>query len=410
VFKNTFTRQGRTFALSGWAFKVQYQGRRRTFALWGRTRVAAATEAQRLYETIRIEGWESAISWHAGLRRAELEAGRIQGEEKTVNRELDHWEQRLVRRRYHEARLVCGPECSVRIEHNGAFHFFPLGSEDPKAAAQRALEIHRAIVDSGWEAAFESYSREITMAIFWSENPLAVTYTTLYTFVGAPPPATRLDRSEFRFQKRVAVLEPDATAQNCVQFWLDRQPGFSCPQVFNGADDLCQGLEAERATVTMINRAWPEYGHLVQSLQERFREMPVFTYRLHEESDQIFISISGVSGGYILRRRLPEALFDPMRPAAQARSLSTAEAKRHVHDYFQNFFGSPTPNSDAVGMETLTQREQEIFNHMSKGYLDKEIAHHLNLSVWTVHNHVKHIYEKLKVHNRTEAVLKYLQK
>lgn len=59
---------------------------------------------------------------------------------------------------------------------------------------------------------------------------------------------------------------------------------------------------------------------------------------------------------------------------------------------------------------TLTSREQEILNHVSRGYLDKEIAHLLNISIWTVHNHVKNIYEKLGVHNRTEAALKLLQK
>jgi DNA-binding NarL/FixJ family response regulator len=81
-----------------------------------------------------------------------------------------------------------------------------------------------------------------------------------------------------------------------------------------------------------------------------------------------------------------------------------------VRNYFQSFFGSPPPTEEPSKAEGLTQREQEIFHHMSKGYLDKEIAHNLNLSIWTVHNHVKHIYEKLKVHNRTEAVLRYLQK
>jgi DNA-binding NarL/FixJ family response regulator len=58
----------------------------------------------------------------------------------------------------------------------------------------------------------------------------------------------------------------------------------------------------------------------------------------------------------------------------------------------------------------LTARELEILNYVGKGYLDKEIAAALELSVFTVHNHLKNIYEKLGVHNRTEAVLKYLQK
>ena len=47
---------------------------------------------------------------------------------------------------------------------------------------------------------------------------------------------------------------------------------------------------------------------------------------------------------------------------------------------------------------------------LSRGALDKEIADLLSISIWTVHNHLKNIYEKLGVQNRTEAVMEYLQK
>ena len=58
----------------------------------------------------------------------------------------------------------------------------------------------------------------------------------------------------------------------------------------------------------------------------------------------------------------------------------------------------------------LTSRENEVMAWLAKGFLDKEIAGALTISIWTVHNHLKHIYEKLGVRTRTEAVLKYLQK
>jgi len=409
VFKNSFTRKGQAYTVQGWSFKVQFQGRRRTFALRAKTRGDAAQEARRLYETIRASGWEAALRWHISQRPADSEAngGRNAGR---MTEELQRWRQRLVRRPYPEARLVCGRECSVRIEHDGIYNFFPLGSDDPELAARHAAEVYHQILTAGWSAAFTQHSREITMAIFWSENPLAVTYTTLYTFVNGTPNCGPAPQLVDRLHKQIAVLEPDRTARSCVRYWLDRQPGFSCPIAYETEEQLLEEADREAPAVTLINRATPEYGRLAQTLQERRPESAVFTYRLHEESDQIFISISGVSGGYLLRRRLPQALFDPLRPAAHAKSLSADEAKRHVRNYFQSFFGHLSSGVEPSVSDALTQREQEIFHQMSKGYLDKEIAHNLNLSIWTVHNHVKHIYEKLQVHNRTEAVLKYLQK
>jgi len=81
-----------------------------------------------------------------------------------------------------------------------------------------------------------------------------------------------------------------------------------------------------------------------------------------------------------------------------------------VRDYFQSLYGFTRPGEETQALASLTALEQEILNHLSKGFLDKEIASALSISIWTVHNHLKHIYEKLGVHTRTEAVLKYLQK
>ena len=162
--------------------------------------------------------------------------------------------------------------------------------------------------------------------------------------------------------------------------------------------------------MVLINRLAPDIAQLTECLRARWPSLPVFPYRIHEDSDQVWISVSGVSGGYIYRRRLPTALLDPLQPAARARTLTAAEAGRYIRDYFQSFFSEPAAQSQPLGAVVLTNREQEILNHLSRGYLDKEIAHLLNISIWTVHNHVKNVYEKLGVHNRTTAVLKCLHR
>ncbi len=117
VFRNSFTRQGRTYTVSGWAFKIQFQGRRRTFSLTGRTRAEAAQEAQQLHATLTSQGWEAAIHWNLLRRGAGRETPAPTALAELQKGELGYWEQRLIHRPYGEARQTAGTEHSVRIEH-----------------------------------------------------------------------------------------------------------------------------------------------------------------------------------------------------------------------------------------------------------------------------------------------------
>lgn len=410
VFRNWFTRQGHSYTVKGWAFRIQFQGQRRTFSLAGRTRAEAAQEARQLYGAIVSQGWESAIALHRSQRWPGTGTPAPAAAAHLLKGELSYWEQRLIQRRYHEARLAVSAEYSVRIERDGAYAYFPLGSNDPRLAAAMARDIHQTILASGWPAAFERFEREITLAIFWSDNPAAATYATLFTFLREPPASSPPAVVGDYVRKPLVVLEPDPTTHLCLRYWLDRQPGFTCPAVYRAAQGAFDALAEAGTALVLVNRVAPDMTQLTERVRARWPGLPVFPYLIHEDSDQIWISVSGVSGGYIYRRRLPTALLDPLQPAAHARTLTAAEAGRHIRNYFQSFFGDPGAATQPVGSVALTNREQEILNHISRGYLDKEIAQVLNISIWTVHNHVKNIYDKLGVHNRTEAVLKYLQR
>ena len=73
---------------------------------------------------------------------------------------IGYWKQRLIHRPYPEARLSAGPEYSVRMEQEGSYNYFPLGSNREDIAAAKALEIHRAILRGGWQAATEVFEQK----------------------------------------------------------------------------------------------------------------------------------------------------------------------------------------------------------------------------------------------------------
>jgi DNA-binding NarL/FixJ family response regulator len=416
VFKNSFTRNGRRIKVKHWSVKIQYRRRRHTFSLLSTSQAEALKEAQEIHAIILNRGWEAAIHLHQlrKLPRPVEHSSETMHEQSMLRTDLAYWNQRLIERKYTEAKLTPGREWAVRIEHGAAYHYFPLGTGDREKAANQALKIYLTVVEKGWKVAFEQFSREITVAIFWAISPIAVTYTTIYSLLDevakASLPAPQ--RAGKKRLCRLVMVEPEAALREALVFWLNRQPGFECREVWSSAEDVVHRLERGQPDLVLVNRLQPgmQATELLEKLKMRFPELPVFTYGIYEDSDQIFIRLGGVTAGYILRRRTPVELLEPIRGTFLQRAFSAKEVSVQIRNYFQDFFGGKSSEKGNAAIANLTDRELKVLNYVSRGYLDKEIAHELGISVWTVHNHLKNTYEKLNVHTRMEAALKYLQK
>ena len=324
-----------------------------------------------------------------------------------------YWQQHLTHRKYTNlARSTSGNEYSARVAHDGVSHFFPLGSEDEAPAAARALEIYLLVTNQGWREVFERFPREITVAIFWAASPVACTYTTVFTEVNSPVPEATDRRAIQKNSRTVFIIEPEEGVQNALVLWINRQPGFRCRRAFASAKAALDQIRRNAPDLLLINRNLPDLagGDCAGRLQTRFATLPIFNFGIYEESDQIFHSLTGVNAGYFLRRRPPLEMFDPVGAARHEKTFSLESIAHHIRKYFRSLFDVPPPRGEFQTFENLTQREHEIMTCLSRGYQDKKIADALKISVWTVHGHLKNVFEKLRVRTRTEAVIKYLQK
>jgi len=324
-----------------------------------------------------------------------------------------YWKTRLIRRSYTEAiKFVRGPEYSTRIEHGGVSFFFPLGTDDEPRAAAQAFQIYSSVANEGWKAACDRFPREITVAVFWGWNPLACSYTTLYSMPTDSLIRVEPGRPPLKRSCRVWVIEPEEGVRRALTLWIDRQPGFRCAQSFATVRRAADHFRADSTHLVLINRDLIERpgGETIDTLRELVPGVPVFSFGVYEESNYIFHSVTGVPGGYFLLRRKPRQLFDAISPLARDPKLSPRFLKREIEKYFQSLFDLPEGEPMQQELGNLTNREREILICLSKGLSDKQIADALNISVWTVHGHVKNVFEKLGVHSRTEAVIRFLQK
>jgi DNA-binding NarL/FixJ family response regulator len=323
------------------------------------------------------------------------------------------WKQRLVRRPYHDSAASPSENgFSVRIEHDGAAWYFPLSSADPARAAQRAAEIYATVVGQGWESACGCFSRELTVAIHWAANPLVWTYATFHTQVQSSRPQRAAASKDFSGHVRLALIEPDAGIRATLAGYINRHSRFHCAATFDDAASAFANIVETRPQLVMVNHHLPgmEGPRFVERLRSLACHCPCLLFSVYEDSGELFKSTPGGSAGYLLKRTRPDQLLAPISNSPLEQSLSTQLIARSVWNYFQGAFG-PLRSGDATAeMEKLTPRECQVLDHLSRGHVDKEIASALGISAWTVHGHVKNIFEKLGVHSRTEAVVKYLQR
>jgi DNA-binding NarL/FixJ family response regulator len=324
---------------------------------------------------------------------------------------LEDWNGRLIHRKLVEltpARVA--EEFSARIVHAGEGWYFPLGTSNESLAASRAGRIHQTVVAKGWECAHRRFPRELTLALRWLDNPVAWTYITIHTQPGSDVSSRsgRLAAPASAF--RVALVEPEPGLRRALAACVNAQAGFKCDLGCAGVAEAVRETSRLPLDFALVNHAVANQAG-VAGLEEWQRANPGLVCLWHstfEDSDQLFKATPGGALGYLLKRTAPSRVFEPI--AGVVRPLTHEQVASHVRSYFQRLSASLPSGPPSRELAALTPREHEVLGLLSKGQLAKEIAETLGISAWTVHGHVKSIFEKLNVHTRTEAVVKFLQK
>jgi DNA-binding NarL/FixJ family response regulator len=144
---------------------------------------------------------------------------------------------------------------------------------------------------------------------------------------------------------------------------------------------------------------------VVRELKAAHPEILFMMCTIYEDDEQIFEALSAGASGYILKKTSPVKLLESIQELIEGGSPMSSQIARKVVAAFQNKKNSQQANE--TELDILSKREKEILEMLSKGLLYKEISDAFFISTETVRKHVYHIYEKLHVGNRVEAVNKF---
>ena len=207
-----------------------------------------------------------------------------------------------------------------------------------------------------------------------------------------------------KMSRRIVLVEDKPEVRDNWSRLINSFPGFACVRVCASGEEALRMIPETNPDVVLMDIFLPRMSGIecTARLKELLPKLRIIILTAVEDDELVFMALEAGADGYLLKRTKPEDLHTALLEVLGGGAPMTSEVARRVVESFRR---PVKPREPAV---RLSAREEEVLILLSKGYANKEIAEQLSLGVETVGSHLKHIYEKLHVRSRTEAVARYI--
>src|SRR5271167_2923467 len=202
----------------------------------------------------------------------------------------------------------------------------------------------------------------------------------------------------------VAIVEDDVPAREILAGWIRGTDGFRLVGEYDDAETAVAELPQKKPSVVLFDINLPGMNGIecVRKLKPRLPDTQFLMVTVYEDANHIFDALAVGASGYLLKQTRRNELLDALKDVHAGGSPMSSQIARKV---VQSFRRNET-ESEGQTVE-LSPREREVLELLARGYLYKEIAEMLKISVQTVNTYIRRVYEKLHVRSRAQAVAKY---
>lgn len=204
----------------------------------------------------------------------------------------------------------------------------------------------------------------------------------------------------------VAIVEDDEEIRANLAYRIKTNRSFRLLSSYANAESALAELPDLKPNVVLmdINLPGMDGVECVRQLKIKMPAVQFIMLTVYEDSNRLFKSLRAGASGYMLKRTPPSRLAAAIREAFEGGSPMTPQIARRVVQHFQSY---TEPDGQ---FQHLTPRENDVLDQLAKGFRYKEIEDNLKISAGTLHSYIRNVYEKLHVHSRTEAVVKFLNR
>jgi DNA-binding NarL/FixJ family response regulator len=205
---------------------------------------------------------------------------------------------------------------------------------------------------------------------------------------------------------RIALVEDQPDVRENWSALINSFAEFECVCTCVSGEEALRVIPEKKPNVVLMDIFLPRMSGIecTSKLKDQLPDTQIIILTAMDDKELIFLALEAGADGYLLKRTKPGDLRQALVDVVRGGSPMSSEIARRVVESFRRKANEKSEVKDV----RLSAREEEILVLLSKGYPNKAIADQLGLSVETIYSHLKRVYEKLHVHSRTEAVIRYL--
>ena len=203
---------------------------------------------------------------------------------------------------------------------------------------------------------------------------------------------------------KVTIIEDHPDFREGLAYLLNATEGFECIDVFGSAEEAIESI-SEQTEVVLQDIGLPGISGIesVALIKKKFPDIKIIMLTVFDDDDNILKAILAGADGYLLKKSSPQKILLALKEALSDGSPMTPSIAKKVIELFRNYAPKKTEEF------SLSKRECEVLELIVNGSNNKEVSEKLFISIETVRNHIRHIYEKLHVHSKSEAVVKAIR-
>jgi DNA-binding NarL/FixJ family response regulator len=204
---------------------------------------------------------------------------------------------------------------------------------------------------------------------------------------------------------RVAIIEDQREFREGLAFLIDGTEGYRCTQRFGSMEEALDPLGRNLPDVALVDIGLPGISGIegIGLLKQRYPGLPVLMLTIYNDDERIFKAMCAGACGYLLKKTPKARILECIQEVLDGGAPMSPEVARCVVELFRQC----RPPQDVSYQ--LTTQELRLLALLGEGHYYKTAAAELGISVNTVSTHLRHIYEKLQVHSKSEAVAKALR-